>query len=183
MYLPFGILSYGGKVDAANLIDAFKGAVTGWDTILSTPASGAAAGTFLLAKNVYGAAISNSSSKVEMYSKMLDVANIADKFRLMNLTANSWGTKLGIVGNVIGGGLQISSDITNGNYSDEDKAKAVAVDVIQTGASIGTVLVISAFVPGVGWGIAAGIGLGFLGSTAINYLAQKVKDEWIDDGI
>jgi hypothetical protein len=70
----------------------------------------------------------------------------------------------------------------NDNYSNTDKMKAVTVDTVQMGASIGAVVAVSLLIPGVGWGIAAGIGIGIVASTVINLGAQAWKEEWIDDG-
>ena len=118
---------------------------------------------------------------------MLDVANKADKFRsvsteLTGTGIKSIGTKLGIAGVVVGGGIQIGSDLMNDNYSNTDKMKAVTVDAVQMSASTGAVVAVSLLVPGVGWGIAIGIGVGIASSTAINYGAQAWKEEGIDNG-
>lgn len=85
--------------------------------------------------------------------------------------------KIGVGAVIVGGGVNVFEDLTNEHYDDEDKAKAVTVDVVSTAVSVGTVVAIAAFIPGVGWAFAAGV----LAGVGISALTELWKDSWIDD--
>ncbi len=153
-------------------------AATSLDSLMGYGVAALKKGGELYADNViYNQAIPNSSSKVEMYRNMFNVVDEVDNFKnATNLAKGgikSVGTKIGIAGAFIGGGIQIASDINNNNYSITQKKTAVAIDVGSTALSVFAV-VGCALIPGVGWGIAAGFAAGFV----INVVSDYAKD-WL----
>ena len=100
----------------------------------------------------------------------------------MAATIGSIGTKLGVVGAVVGAGFIIHDDLNKAEYDTVDKTKAVAIDTGQMAATIVAIGTISAIVaaapielPAIAV-IAGGIVLG----TGINMAAQTAKKEWIN---
>lgn len=159
------------------------GSLTGPDSIASVGTTIASLVSKNMADYAYrNGVITNSSSRKEAYTKMFDVANKADDLRVVSRTLDSGGwkslsTKIGVGAVIVGGGVNVFEDLTNEHYDDEDKAKAVTVDVVSTAVSVGTVVAIAAFIPGVGWAFAAGV----LAGVGISALTELWKDSWIDD--
>ncbi|MBW6411927.1 hypothetical protein KYD98_17760, partial [Clostridium sp. YB-6] len=157
------------------------GSVTGVDTVISEDTIIVSSVSEYMANYVYNNSnLTNSSSRIEAYRKMFDIANRADDIRVVSRTLNSGGwkslsTKIGVGGNIIAGGINIYNDINNKDYDDVDKNKAVTVDIITTGFSVGSTIAIAALIPGVGWAFAAGVVAG----CTISAIGEFWKESWI----
>ena len=89
--------------------------------------------------------------------------------------AKTAGTIVGVTGALVSGGIDIYHDINNVNYNDAQKRTAVTIDTTSTVVSVAAVAGVAIFVPGVGWGIVAGIVAGI----AISTVTDSIKKELV----
>lgn len=135
--------------------DVTWGSMTGVDSIISDVTTLASSVSKNMANYVYrNSTLTNSSSRIEAYRKMFDIGNRADDIRVVSRTLDSGGwkslsTKIGVGGSVIAGGINIFKDLNNEKYDDEDKEKAVTVDIVTTVVLGVATVAIAACIPGV----------------------------------
>lgn len=152
---------------------------TGYDSYVSYATGAAEKMTQIVANQIYHSTVSNSSSRVEAYRKLLNVANKADAVRRLSGPIKAIGKWGGVAGAAVGGVTDVYGDINNPNYDSIDKRKAIAVDVSATVASIATGLGMVVLLPA-STPILVGIAAGVVSSAIISYGASVAKERWID---
>jgi hypothetical protein len=125
---------------------------------------------------VYNTTIPNSSSRVEAYRNLFQAADEADDLRRVAGKIKAIGKLGGAVASAIGGAIDIGEDVSNRNYNDTNKKKAVAVDVVATATAIGVGLIVATLPVSIPVGIVIGVGA----SIVISLGGSWLKDWGID---